>query len=298
MAARKRGLGRHLEELLSGSQKTVELDTLTAQTVISDSDSTTRVEKIALNLIQPGRYQPRKTFNSDALQSLADSIKEQGIIQPVILRELDDGGYELIAGERRWRAAQLADLQAVPAIIQVISDETALAISLIENIQREDLNPIEKAEALQQLADEFHLTHNEIATKVGQSRTAITNTLRLLKLPTDIRLHIQQGQLEAGHGRALLTLDSDSQRRIVERIINEGLSVREVENLVQQQPLATAAKTSTRKSIDTEVQQLQTMLCERLNTKVQLQQNTKGKGKLIIHYRNNRELEAILEHIQ
>ncbi|MCP4476202.1 MAG: ParB/RepB/Spo0J family partition protein [Gammaproteobacteria bacterium] len=298
MAARKRGLGRHLEELLSGSQKTVELDTLTAQTVISNSDSTTGVEKIALNLIQPGRYQPRKTFNSDALQSLADSIKEQGIIQPVILRELDDGGYELIAGERRWRAAQLADLQAVPAIIQVISDETALAISLIENIQREDLNPIEKAEALQQLADEFHLTHNEIATKVGQSRTAITNTLRLLKLPTDIRLHIQQGQLEAGHGRALLTLDSDSQRRIVERIINEGLSVREVENLVQQQPLATAAKTSTRKSIDTEVQQLQTMLCERLNTKVQLQQNTKGKGKLIIHYRNNRELEAILEHIQ
>ncbi len=298
MAAKKRGLGRHLEELLSGSQKTVELDTLTTQTVISDSDTTSGVEKIAVNLIQPGRYQPRKTFNNDALQSLADSIKEQGIIQPVVLRELDEGGYELIAGERRWRAAQLAGLQSVPAIIQVISDETALAISLIENIQREDLNPIEKAEALQQLADEFHLTHNEIATKVGQSRTAITNTLRLLKLPADIRLHIQQGELEAGHGRALLTLDSNNQRQLVARILSEGLSVREVENLVQQYPLAATAKTSRRKSIDAETEQLQSMLCERLNAKVQLQQNTKGKGKLIIHYRNNGELEAILEHIQ
>lgn len=285
---KKSRLGRNLDMLLSGQP-------------FEDLVQTTHPRKeelryLPIEWLQAGRYQPRREFSKEALEDLANSIRTQGIINPIVVRLISENHYEIIAGERRWRAAQLANINEVPVLTKVISDETALAISLIENIQRQDLNPLEEAEGIQRLVNEFKLTHQEIAKTLGRSRTTITNLLRLLSLEPQVKVLLQQGQLEMGHARALLSLDSNLQIQAAEKIVKNKLSVREAERLVQNEALIHSEISSPLK-IDTDVQQLERKLSETLGAKVYFKQTIKGKGQLIIHYNSLEELEGILSHI-
>lgn len=285
---KKSRLGRNLDMLLSGQP----FENL-VQTTSSRKEE---LRLLPIEWLQAGRYQPRREFSKEALEDLATSIRTQGIINPIVVRLISENRYEIIAGERRWRAAQLANLNEVPVLIKEISDETALAISLIENIQRQDLNPLEEAEGIQRLVNEFKLTHQEIAKTLGRSRTTITNLLRLLSLAPQVKLLLQQGQLEMGHARALLSLDSHLQIQAAEKIVKNHLSVRETERLVQngaflKQEMAAPLK------IDADVQQLERKLSETLGAKVYFKQNNKGKGQLVIQYNSLEELDGILSHI-
>ncbi|MAZ78059.1 MAG: chromosome partitioning protein ParB [Legionellaceae bacterium] len=302
---KKRGLGRRLEELLAGSNKTVGIDSVTSTAINLSSENASDNEAASaqqhgvglrlmpIDRIQPGRYQPRKVFQDDALQELAESIKAQGVIQPVVLRP-SGKGYELIAGERRWRAAQIAGLHDIPAIVQEISDDAAIAMGLIENIQREDLNPIEEAVALQRLIDEFEMSHLNVAEAIGRSRTSVTNLLRLLKLNPDVRTLLEHGDIDAGHAKALLALEGLSQSDAARAVVDKGMTVRETESYIRklQQP-----KVNTSQPVDPNIQSLQNELSDRLGAKIQIKQSAKGKGKLIISYNSNDELEGIIEKI-
>jgi ParB family transcriptional regulator, chromosome partitioning protein len=285
---KKSRLGRNLDMLLSG-QPFEDL----VQTVKPHKEE---LRHLSIEWLQAGRYQPRREFAKEALEDLANSIRTQGIINPIVVRLIGENRYEIIAGERRWRAAQLAKLNEVPVLIKVISDETALAISLIENIQRQDLNPLEEAEGIQRLINEFKLTHQEIATTLGRSRTTITNLLRLLSLAPQVKLLLQQGQLEMGHARALLSLSGNLQIQAAEKIVKNKLSVREAERLVQNGAFINAEIVIPSK-IDADVQQLERKLSETLGTKVYFKQTAKGKGQLIIHYNSLEELDGILSHM-
>lgn len=254
------------------------------------------LRSLPVDRLQPGRYQPRKMFDDNALQELANSIKSQGIIQPIVVR-LMNNGYEIIAGERRWRAAQLAGLSEVPVIVKDLTDESALAMSLIENIQRKDLNVIEEAEALDRLIREFDLTHQELADAVGKSRVGITNLLRLLKLNPDVRLLVEKGQLEMGHARALLGLEGIEQSKVAQSIATKGLSVRQSEILVRRIQEIKAVPRSEVIKPDPDVLRLQTELAEKLGASIHIQHTAKGKGRLLINYNSLEELEGILEHI-
>lgn len=285
---KKSRLGRNLDMLLSG-QPFEDL----VQTVRPHKEE---LRHLPIEWLQAGRYQPRREFAKEALEDLANSIRTQGIINPIVVRLISENCYEIIAGERRWRAAQLANLNEVPVLIKEISDETALAISLIENIQRQDLNPLEEAEGVQRLINEFKLTHQEIAKTLGRSRTTITNLLRLLSLAPQVKLFLQQGQLEMGHARALLSLSSNQQIQAAEKIIKNKLSVREAERLVQN-GWVTNQKINIPLKMDADVQQLERKLSETLGAKVYFKQTTKGKGQLIIHYNSLEELDGILSHM-
>ncbi len=285
---KKSRLGRNLDMLLSG-QPFEDL----VQTVKPHKEE---LRHLPIEWLQAGRYQPRREFAQEALEDLANSIRTQGIINPIVVRLIGENCYEIIAGERRWRAAQLANLNEVPALIKEISDETALAISLIENIQRQDLNPLEEAEGIQRLINEFKLTHQEIAKTLGRSRTTITNLLRLLGLAPQIKLLLQQGQIEMGHARALLGLSGNLQIQAAEKIVKNKLSVREAERLVQNASFI-KPDVSIPLKIDTDVQQLERKLSETLGAKVYFKQTTKGKGQLIIHYNSLEELDGILSHL-
>ncbi len=287
---KKSPLGRNLGALLSGQPFE---DLIQAPTLAKEE-----LRYLPIEHLQAGRYQPRREFTKEALEELAHSIRTQGIINPIVIRPIKDkkNPYEIIAGERRWRAAQLAQLTEVPVLIKKISDDAALAISLIENIQRQDLNPLEEAEGIQRLIQEFKMTHQQIAETLGRSRVAITNLLRLLNLAPPVKLLLQQGQLEMGHARALLSLDADMQILAAEKIIKNKLSVREIERLVQNGSFNTPTNTIGLK-IDTDVQQLQRNLSDKLGAKVLFKQGLKGKGQLIIHYNNLEELDGILAHI-
>lgn len=285
---KKSRLGRNLDMLLSG-QPFEDL----VQTVKPHKEE---LRHLPIEWLQTGRYQPRREFAQEALEDLANSVRTQGIINPIVVRLIGENCYEIIAGERRWRAAQLANLNEVPVLIKVISDETALAISLIENIQREDLNPLEEAEGIQRLITEFKLTHQEIAKTLGRSRTTITNLLRLLGLPPQIKLLLQQGQIEMGHARALLGLSGNLQIQAAEKIVKNKLSVREAERLVQNASLI-KPDANTPLKVDTDIQQLERKLSETLGAKVYFKQTTKGKGQLIIHYNSLEELDGILSHL-
>ena len=257
------------------------------------------LKSLPVDRLQAGRYQPRKTFDETALQELANSIKSQGIIQPIVVRPMNNG-YEIIAGERRWRAAQLAGLHDVPVIVKDLTDEAALAMSLIENIQRKDLNVIEEAEALDRLIREFDLTHQELADAVGKSRVGITNLLRLLKLNSDVRLLVEKGQIEMGHARALLGLEGLEQSKVAQSIATKGLSVRQSEILIRRiHEIKSAAAQGADADIkpDPDVLRLQTELAEKLGAHIQIQHTAKGKGRLLIHYNSLEELQGILEHI-
>lgn len=291
MAAKKRGLGeRGLGALLAGSKVNLNREA-------SENDGELR--DIPVDLIQRGRYQPRRDMDPEALQELAESIRQQGVMQPVVVRAIGEGRYELIAGERRWRATQMAGLDRVPAIIRDVPDEAAIAMALIENIQRENLNPVEEAFALQRLQDEFGLTQQQVAEAVGKSRTTITNLLRLLGLCQDVRLMLEHGDLEMGHGRAMLTLPPELQMQVARQVVSKGLSVRQTEALVRHlQQSQTTQKAAGKAPISPDVRRLQDDLAERLGARVAISHSAKGKGKLVIEYNNLDELDGILNHIK
>ncbi len=288
MAVKKRGLGRGLEALLSGSA-----------VAAAEEPAGTDMREIPVDLLQPGKYQPRSDMHPESLEELANSIRAQGVVQPIVVRSINSAGqYEIIAGERRWRAAQMAGLHEIPAVVRNVPDEAAIAMALIENIQREDLNPIEEAVALQRLIDEFEMTHQEAAGAVGRSRAAVSNLLRLLTLNTDVRKMLEQGDLEMGHARALLALDGEKQSQTAREVAAKGYSVRETEQLVRRLSAAPAKAKKPSKSLDPDIKRLQDDLTEKLAAKVAFQHNAKGNGKMVIHYNSLDELEGILKHIQ
>ena len=276
MVTKKKGLGLGLEALLGSGSKPVPL-----------------LDEIPIDRIEPGRFQPRKTFAEDKLEELAESIRVQGVVQPIVVRETGEAQYEIIAGERRWRAAQRAELTKIPAIVRQVDDEAAIAMSLIENIQREDLNPIEEAQALQRLLEKFKLTHQELANAVGKSRVAVTNYLRLNGLSPMVKEMLAEGTLEMGHARALLSLSNANQDKVARDIRLRQLSVRETEGAVR--GLSRNDKESrAKKSADT--RHLEEKLGTLIGQPVAIQHTAKGKGKVVISYNNLDELEGILSH--
>lgn len=300
MSAKKNGLGRGLNALLNSHLTAKQIDVEPELIDVQRSDQ--RLTTLPINALQPGRYQPRSQINETALAELSQSIKSQGIIQPIVVRPINQEAkskYEIIAGERRWRAAQLADFSEVPVIIKSIPDEVALAMALIENIQREDLNPIEEARALQRLIDEFELTHQQLAEMLGKSRATISNLLRLLKLPSTILLFIEEGQLEVGHAKVFLTLPVEQQTQLAQQIIARQLTVRETELLVQQLTNLAAPRTMPVKKKEEQVllRGYTKELSQHLGTKVKFQHESSGKGKLIIHYQDLDALSKILSQL-
>lgn len=292
MAAKKRGLGeRGLGALLQGSKVNLNPET-------ADQDG--ELQQIPVDLIQRGRYQPRRDMDPTALQELAESIRQQGVMQPVVVRPLGEGRFELIAGERRWRATQMAELDRIPAIIRDVPDEAAIAMALIENIQRENLNPIEEAFALQRLQDEFGLTQAQVAEAVGKSRTTITNLLRLIGLTEDVRVMLEHGDLDMGHGRAMLTLPPELQLQVARQVVSRSLSVRQTEELVSriQQAGPDNVKKLDKPALDPNIRALQDDLSERLGARVAINHGKRGKGKLVIEYSSLDELDGILGHIR
>lgn len=296
MSARKRGLGRGLDALLSGSSSEV---VATQPSVADPSPAGETLQHLPVDLIQRGKYQPRRDMHTEALEELAESIRRQGVLQPIVVRPIDDQRYEIIAGERRWRATQLAGLDTVPCILRDVPDDAAIAMALIENIQREDLNAMEEAVALARLRDEFELTQQEVANAVGKSRAAVANLLRLITLREDVKILLEHGDLEFGHAKALLGLPSEQQSAAASQVVSRGLSVRQTESLVrnlllaeQQQPGAKSV------DVDPDIKRLQIDLGERVGVPVQIQHTAKGKGKLVFKYTSLDELEGILEHIK
>lgn len=255
-----------------------------------------RIFRLPVTKLVPGRYQPRTHFDETALQDLASSIRAQGIIQPLVVRRQSDG-YEIVAGERRWRAAQMAGLEEVPAVIQDLPDEAIMAIALIENIQREDLNAIEEAVALERLLSEYSLTHQQVAEAVGKSRTAVTNLLRLLKLNADVRLMVERGHIEMGHARALLSLEGVKQSEVATLIVEKGWSVRQTEQVVRDMTQQKTSEPTSPKRQDPNISRLEMDLSEKLRAKVAIKHQSKGRGQLVIHYSSIDELDGILEHI-
>lgn len=287
---KKRGLGRGLDALLSGSIGTDE-----SPAAIPESD----LRDIPVDLLQRGRYQPRIDMREETLTELAESIKAQGVVQPIVVRPISGERYEIIAGERRWRASQLAGLQDIPAIVRDVPDEAAVAMALIENIQRENLNPLEEANALKRLIDEFEMTHQEAGEAVGRSRTAVSNLLRLLDLSPAVKPYLETGELEMGHARALLPLNPEAQIHAAKTIVDRGLSVREAEALSKSLQDAGGTKKSTAPAKkDPDVLRLENDLSERLAAKVAISANNAGKGKLQISFNSLDELEGILDHIR
>lgn len=299
MATKKRGLGRGLDALL-GNANTQVTETVSEPVKTEDSgvvDENNSLKHLPVEFIQPGKYQPRHNMDADSLEDLANSIKAQGVMQPIVVRAISSSKYEIVAGERRWRACQLAGLDTIPVIVKQVADEAAVAMALIENIQRENLNPIEEAAALQRLIDEFELTQQEVADAVGKSRTTVTNLLRLMGLNVEVRQALERGDLEMGHARALLALPKEKQPEVARTVTSKGLSVRQTEALVRQLQ-AHKNKVPTTKKLDPDIRHLQDSLSEKLGTSVAIQHSAKGKGKLILKYNSVEQLEGILDHIK
>lgn len=294
MASRKRGLGqRGLNALLEGSRTNLEDD------APADPAIEAELKELPLDLIQRGRYQPRRDMDEEALQELSESIKQQGVMQPVVVRPLESGHYELVAGERRWRATQLAGFDRIPALVRQVPDEAAIALGLVENIQRENLNPIEEAAALYRLQEEFGLTQQQTADAVGKSRTTITNLLRLMGLVEEVRIMLEHGDLEMGHGRALLGLPEQQQAPVARQVVSKSLSVRQTEALVRKSLEQGQGDSKPEpKKEDPDIRHLQDRLADRLGAPVAINHGKRGKGKVVIEYNSLDELDGILEHIQ
>jgi len=299
-APKKRGLGRGLEALLGPKA---------AATPPPEAQPGETLRQIPVKQLQPGKYQPRMSMDPAKLSELAESIKAQGVIQPIVVRELSSGPagkvmYEIVAGERRWRASQEAGLADVPVVVRDLDDRTVIAMALIENIQREDLNPLEEAQSLQRLIGEFSLTHAEAAEAVGRSRAAVSNLLRLLELPPAIRALLEARRLEMGHARALLTLSPDLASKLASEAAEQGWSVREVEHRAQQfaagkVPVANGKKAKPGKATpQADIASLETELSESLGTKVNIAHGRGGKGKLVIHYTDLDTLDGVLERLR
>ena len=261
------------------------------------SDRDGDMKNIPVDLIQRGKYQPRTDMHEEALEELAASIKTQGVMQPIVIRPISSDKYEIIAGERRWRATQMAGLDTIPAIVKPVGDEAAIAMALIENIQRENLNPIEEAMALKRLQDEFELTQQEVADAVGKSRVTVTNLMRLIGLHIDVRKMLEHGDMEMGHARALLALPYERQTSAARVVSGKGLSVRQTEALVRRF-IANKGASRKKKQPDPDIKSLEEKLAEKLGTKVMIQQSAKGKGTLAIKYSSLDELDGILAHIK
>ena len=295
---KKKRLGRGLDALLSKAPA----ETAAAGREPAEAD---RLQKIPVELLQRGQYQPRADIRQDTLDDLASSIKAQGVVQPIVARPLKKNGngsqrYEIIAGERRWRAAQLAGLAEIPAVIRDVEDESAIAMALIENIQRENLNPLEEAKALERLVREFDVTHQEAAQAVGRSRAAVSNLLRLLELSDKVKPMVESRQIEMGHARALLALtDKARQLAAAQEVIKKGLSVRGTEQLVRR--LSSDGKGRQKaagKTANADIRRLETEMSDKLGAKVRIDHTAKGTGKLVISYNNLDELDGILKHIK
>ena len=296
--SKKRSLGRGLDALLSASASANEAAEASESTVAqAAANPDNPLKELAIDLIQRGKYQPRRDMEPESLQELANSIKAQGVMQPIVVRPVSDRKYEIIAGERRWRATQLAGLDTIPAVVRDVPDEAAIAMALIENIQREDLNPIEEAIALQRLQQEFDLTQQEVADAVGKSRSTVTNLLRLMSLQEDVRRLVEHGDLEMGHARALLGLEATDQSHAAAQVVGKGMSVRQTEALVRHL-LEAKDKPREAPTLDPNIRHLQDDLSRRLGTKVQIQHSSKGKGKLVLAYSSLDELDGILAHIK
>jgi ParB family chromosome partitioning protein len=286
MTTRKKPvLGRNLSSMLSQS---------TLQQVTAEHREELR--KLPLDVIRPGRYQPRSVFDEEKLAELADSIRAQGVVQPIVVRPLDEDGYELIAGERRWRAAQLAGVDEIPAVVRDVPDDVSVAMALIENIQREDLNPLEEATALRRLIDDFEMTHQQAADAVGRSRASVSNLLRLLELMQEVKDMVDMRLIEMGHARALLSLEDDLQLQAAREVVRKRLSVRETENLVRR--LQQAVRKKGQRRPDPDILRLQNRIGEALGARVRIQHLASGKGKLVISYNNADEFEGILDRLQ
>jgi len=280
MSTRQKGLGRGLDALLDNDG--------------AGAASVERLATLKLGQIEPGRYQPRTKMDESSLQELAASIRTQGLMQPILVRPLAKDSYEIIAGERRWRAAKLAGLAEVPVVVRDVPDQAALAMALIENIQREDLNPLEEAQGVQRLISEFKLTHQEAADAIGRSRTATTNLLRLLNLESSVQQRMMDGQLYMGHARALLSLESQRQKEVAKRVAEQRLSVRETENLVNEIVNPPVRGKARRAPTDRDVARLEEELSEEMGTSVEIRQGRKGSGKLLIRYTSHEHLESLL----
>ncbi len=283
MSTKRGGLGRNLSALLGQAERAVE----------RQSGDTTRMTLLPVHDLQPGQYQPRRDFDENALAELAESIKKQGLLQPLIVRKLLTGRYEIIAGERRWRACQLADLSEIAVIVRQVDDETAMAMALVENLQREDLNAMDQARAMQRLTEEFSLTHQQIAELLGKSRTAVSNYLRLLNLNADVSRMLEHGDLEMGHARCLIMLDHEQQTQIAHVIIAKNLSVRETEAMVTRLKNKKPSMATQTEEMPLFQEQLQT-LAQQLQTKINLKQGKAGQGSLVIHYNNPQNLEKMI----
>jgi ParB family chromosome partitioning protein len=310
MVVKKRGLGRGLDALLASS-KTLAPPPASAPVDLSGKDQPVpesrpsepvsmdgMLKQMPIEFIQPGKYQPRMDLRPEGLEELANSIRTQGVMQPIVVRPISSNKYEIIAGERRWRASQLAGLDKIPVIIREVPDNAAIAMALIENIQRENLNPVEEAQALKRLQDEFGLTQQEVADAVGKSRTAVTNLLRLMNLQIDVRTFLEHGDLEMGHARALLTLSPEQQSSVARTVIGKSLSVRQTEALVRR--LQTDKKPDARQvaQVDPDIFTLQKDLSEKLGAEVQIDHSAKGRGRLVIKYGSLDQLDGILGKIR
>ena len=289
MNTKKRGLGRAFDALLSTTKPSIEDKNLTS--VVEGE-----LRQLNVLAIQPGKYQPRHNILNDSLEELADSIREQGIIQPIVVRPISEDRYEIIAGERRWRAAQLANLTDIPALIRDVPDEAAIAMALIENIQRENLNPIEEATALQRLLVEFSMTHQQVANAVGKSRSGITNLLRLLELNPEVKTLVEDGTITLGHAKVLLGVTGITQLKTARTVVEKDLSVRETEHLINK--AQSIQKPNVIKSVDPDVQKLERQLSDQLGAGVSIAYNKKGRGKLMIKFFSLDQLEGILSHLK
>lgn len=299
--ARKKALGKGLGTLLQSARVAEEIEQLQKPaTVELEVARDKMLRELPIEFIERGRYQPRRDMSPEALEELASSIRKQGVMQPIVVRPVGEPGedrFEIIAGERRWRATQLAGLDKIPAVIREVPDEAAIAMALIENIQREDLNAVEEAIALARLKDEFELTQQEVADAVGKSRVTVTNLLRLLTLREDVRKMLEYGDIEAGHAKVLLGLSDGQQLEAARLVAAQGLSVRQTESLVRRMQQEAAAP-SEKKKVDPDIRRLEESLSQKVGAKVAIQHTAKGKGKLVIRYNSLDELDGVLEHIK
>lgn len=325
MIMKKKKLGKGLDALLGGALKKTQIDdsvspeavaaAIAAAPVVTAQDVTAKEKipkdgqlvKLPVEWLQRGKYQPRRDMDADALEELANSIKAQGVMQPIVVRPISNDQnnsvvrYEIIAGERRWRATQLAGLDTIPAVVRDVGDDAAIAMALIENIQRENLNPMEEAVAMQRLKEQYDLTHQEVADAVGKSRVTVTNLLRLITLTDEVRRMLERGDLEMGHARALLGLTENAQREAANNVVNKGLSVRQTEALVRnlhQQAEQEKAGNPVEIKMDPDIRRLQDDLSEKIGVPVLVQHSAKGKGKLVLKYNSLDELDGILAHIK
>jgi ParB family chromosome partitioning protein len=297
MAIKRKGLGRGLGALL-GDSGALSKSTDSSQDVDSARAHESDLKELPVEFLQRGKYQPRRDMHPEALDELANSIRAQGVMQPIVVRSIGIDQFEIIAGERRWRAAQIAGLEKVPSIIKDVPDEAAIAMALIENIQREDLNPVEEAQALIRLQNEFELTQQEVASAVGKSRTAVTNLMRLMSLEAEVLRMLEHGDLEMGHARALLGLKNGKQIEAARSVVGKGMTVRQTEALVRrlQQEIELGPQATTK--IDPDTRKLEESLSEKTGAPVSIQHSAKGKGKLVFKYNSLDELDGILDHIK